>query len=252
MLTRESRTEAYWFYFSTMPRFVASMAGMYFAPMFLLVLVVSEFRTVFQLTVVLFTVALSSLGFGLFMWFFLGKGRAESLKQRRNAHDQVEASRHMFAFDARYEPASSASAERAFVLRSWRDLRRPNLIAIPGLLVLGLVASRFAPDSVAAYACYALFGLSVVQPILFYFLRSSAAANQARKYPVRSIRLSDDGCSVSTPDGSKFLPWLKVVCVWHAADHLLLVVGPFGALAIPNASLPPGAEGFIESALARQ
>jgi hypothetical protein len=152
----------------------------------------------------------------------------------------------MFEFEVHYDPKSASAAERAFLIRSWRQLRRLNLMAIPALLVLALVAARLAPDSWASRFFWAMFALAIAHPLVMLVLRPWAAGRYAVKVPVRRVSLSPDGLTIQTGEHPSTIGWQRIKYVWHEAGSLIFVLGAFGSVAIPSASLPSGAREYIE------
>ena len=83
-----------------------------------------------------------------------------------------------------------------------------------------------------------------------YFARPIAAAKMARQHPLRHIRLGSEGISVRIGERESTLPWTRFRFVWDVGGYLVLVLNPYAGLAIPKASMPVGAQQFIEQSIA--
>lgn len=152
----------------------------------------------------------------------------------------------MYSFDAHYEQTSAIRAERAFVVRSFRELRPWSTFGPP--VVLAVVVSAGTVFEAPAWFLL-LFGVllagSVLTPLYFYVARPLAAGKLARQHPVRRVALSSEAISVDVQGRSVSVHWSRIEHIWLAEDHLILVLGRFAAISIPQSSLSAGSMEFI-------
>jgi hypothetical protein len=152
----------------------------------------------------------------------------------------------MYSFDALYDEEGSARAERAFFVRSVRELRPWSTFGPP--VFLSVVAA--IGTAVGAPGWFLMFFggflvASVLFPLFFFFARPAAAARLARKHPIRHISMSEQEFSVRMGEHNTSIPWARVRHIWTAPGYTLLVVGEFACVSVPVASLPAGAHEFI-------
>ena len=179
-------------------------------------------------------------GFGLH--FILGQIRHASTRS------STQTLGNMHAFDAHYDEEGAARAERAFFLRSVRQLRSWSTFGPPAFLALVVTAGSV----LGAPAWFLLsFGValvtSVLMPVFFYFARPRAAAKLAREHPVRHISLSVEACTVVVGEHKAVVAWARIRHIWEGPGYLLLVLGKFTVISIPLSSLPFGAHEFIRA-----
>jgi hypothetical protein len=156
----------------------------------------------------------------------------------------------MYSFDAHYDEEGASKAERTFFIRSVRELRPWSTFGPPVVLsVVVAVGSALGAPGWFLVMFGALLIASVFLPLFFYFARSAAAANLARKHPVRHISLSEDGFTVRVGEQDTAVSWGRVRHVWASPGYTLLVLDKFVCVSVPVASLPPGAHEFIEKAV---
>jgi len=153
-----------------------------------------------------------------------------------------------YTFDAVYDAAAAAQAERAFYVRSIWELRRFMTFAPPVVLSVA-VAAGLALGSSTWYVVFmsAFLGCSVLGPIFFYVARPLAARRWALECPIRRINLTPEAIQVSSGQRTANIPWRHVKHVWDAGDYMLLVFGRFAAFGLPKGSLPEGANDFIRA-----
>ena len=158
----------------------------------------------------------------------------------------------MFEFDAHFDEAGVSAAERAFFLRSIRRLRFSSTFIAPPLLAVLAAAGyilRLSNWFVVIFGV--LFAFSLLFPLFMYFARPLAAAKDVRRYPVRHVRLTADGVSITVNDSGVTLPWTRFKLAWDLGAHVALVLSPFFAIILPKASLPVGAQQFIEQSIGK-
>ncbi len=155
----------------------------------------------------------------------------------------------MYSFDAHYDQEGSAQAERTFLVRSARELR-PWATFGPPVFLSVVVAVGLATGAPGWFLLS--FGgflvASVLLPLFFYIARPAAAAQLARKHPVRHFSLSEEGFTVRTGEHSAVVSWTRVRHIWVSPGYTLLVLGKFACVSVPVASLPAGAHEFIKRA----
>ena len=156
----------------------------------------------------------------------------------------------MHSFDAHYDEEGSARAERAFFVRSARELRPWSTFGLPALLsVVVTVATAMAAPAWFLLSSGLLLVGSVLIPVFSYFTRSRAAAKLARENPVRRVNLSTHALTIIAGEQSVVVEWSRIFRIWHAHGYTLLVVDKYTAVSIPDSSMPSGAREFIESAV---
>ena len=155
----------------------------------------------------------------------------------------------MYSFDAHYDEEGSARAERTFFVRSVRELRPWSTFGPP--VALSVVVAVGSATGAPGWFLL-LFGgflvASVLLPLFFYIARPAAAAQLARKHPVRHITLSEEGLTVRTGEHNMVVSWTRVRHVWASPGYTLLVLGKSVCVSVPVASLPAGAREFIQTA----
>lgn len=153
-----------------------------------------------------------------------------------------------YSFDAVYDAAAAAQAERAFYVRSIWELRRLMTFAPPVVFSVA-VAAGLALGSSTWFVIFmsAMLGCSVLGPIFFYFARPLGARRWALEHPIRRINLTPEEIQVSSGQRTDNIPWRHVKHVWDAGDYVLLVFGPFATFGLPKGSLPEGANDFIRA-----
>lgn len=158
----------------------------------------------------------------------------------------------MFAFEATYDEAGAAEAERAFHVRSVLELRRWQTFG-PPCFFAAAVAVGLSVDAPSWFVTFfAVFlVLSVVGPLVFFVARPVAAGRLARKYPVRHVSLTQEAVEITAGGQKAVVAWPRIKSVWDTGDYLLLVLGKFGSISVPRKSLPPGASEFIYAAAGR-
>lgn len=156
----------------------------------------------------------------------------------------------IFEFDAHFDEATARVAERAFLVRSARELRVFETFVAPVLLGATAIAAHFFRFE--AWVVY-LFGtfaaMAAAVPVVMYFLRPAAAAPFARQHPVRQFRLTPDGLTLTTGERARTVPWQRIIAAWDTGQSLLLILGPHVSLALPKAAMPEGAAGFIQESI---
>jgi hypothetical protein len=153
-------------------------------------------------------------------------------------------------FDATYDAEGAASAERAFYVRSVRELRCLSTVGPPIVLSL-LVTVGFALGApiwfVAFFAVFLV--LSILGPVFFYVARPLGAKRYALKHPVRRITLTPQSVQIAVGEQTASIAWAQVKHVWEAGEYVLLVLGKFASVSIPKGSLPPGASEFTRTSV---
>lgn len=157
----------------------------------------------------------------------------------------------MYAFEALHEEDSAARAERAFYVRSVTELRRAATFTPPIFFaaVVGSAVALGAPGWFVGFLATFLM-LSVVGPLAFYIARPIMAKKLARKYPVRTVRLSSEAIEIIVGTHTTAVIWNRIKHVWETNEHILLVLGKFGCIALPRRNLPEGAIEFMRKAVA--
>jgi hypothetical protein len=153
-------------------------------------------------------------------------------------------------FDATYDAAGAARAERAFYVRSVRELH-PYLTFAPPVGYSVFVAACLALSaSVWLVAFFAvLLSLSVLGPLFFYVARPLKAKRLALKYPVRRITLTPQSMQIAVGGQTADIAWGRIKHVWDEGEYLLLVVNKFMSVSIPKRSLPPGGGELIRASV---
>jgi len=152
----------------------------------------------------------------------------------------------VYNFDATYDEAGAAHAERLFFLRSISELRRWTTFGPPVLLAAGFAAAAaFGASSWVTILLSILLALSIAGPVFLFVARPIAVKRLARKYPVRRVVLTFSAIEITAEGRQSVVPWQRIKHVWSAGEYLLLVLGKFGYVSIPRHSLPPGANEFI-------
>jgi hypothetical protein len=155
----------------------------------------------------------------------------------------------MYSFDAHYDEEGAARAERTFFVRSVRELRPWSTFAPPVFFsVVVAVGSAVGAPGWFLLSFGGFLVASVLLPLFFYFATPAAAAQLARKHPVRNISISEEALKVRTGEHNAIVPWSRVRHVWAAPGYTLLVLGKFTCISIPVASLPAGAHELIHRA----
>ncbi len=156
----------------------------------------------------------------------------------------------MHSFDAHYDDKGAARAERAFFVRSAKELRPWSTFGIPALLaVLATVAlSTSAPVSLVLI-CGLMLIVSILMPVFSYFARSHQAAKLAREAPVRRVTLSEHSLMIDMNQQRAVVEWTRILHVWRAHGYTFLVIDETTAVSIPDASMPAEARLFIETAV---
>jgi len=156
----------------------------------------------------------------------------------------------MYSFDAHYDEEGAARAERTFFVRSVRELRPWSTFGPPVFLsVVVAVASVMGAPGWFLLSFGAFLVASVLLPLFFYFAPPAAAAQLARKHPVRNISISEEALVVRAGEHKAVIAWTRVRHVWAAPGYTLLVLGKYACVSIPDASLPAGAHEFIHRAV---
>jgi hypothetical protein len=153
-------------------------------------------------------------------------------------------------FDATYDAAGAARAERAFYVRSVRELH-PFITFSPPVGFSVFVAAGLAlsaPSWFVAFFAVSL-SLSVLGPLFFYVARPLKAKRLALKYPVRRITLTPQSIQIAVGGQTADIAWGRIKHVWDAGEYLLLVVNKFMSLSIPKRSLPPGGSELIRASV---
>jgi hypothetical protein len=156
----------------------------------------------------------------------------------------------IFEFDVHFDEAGARIAERAFLVRSTRELRFFETFVAPVLLgVAAIAAYYFRFDGWVVYFFGTFAVIATALPVVMYFLRPAAAARFVRQHPVRQFRLTPDGLTITTSERAQSIPWRRIVAAWDAGPSLLLILGPHASLALPKASMPEGAADFIQESI---
>jgi hypothetical protein len=131
-----------------------------------------------------------------------------------------------------------------FWMRSLRELRLGSVLAPPLFLAFAtvfLTKIGVDPSTVFFFALFTL--LSLLSPFKSLLTSRRLAANQARRFPERTLRLGNEGIAAGAADEG--LAWSNVARVWEFDDQLTLVLHPFMAIQIPKADLPDAARALI-------
>jgi len=156
----------------------------------------------------------------------------------------------MIEYTAHYDPSKAAAAERAFFLRSIRELRLKSTLLPPiGLLVMLAIGSALGIPSWVRWSLVVFLFLAIAGPLFFYVARPLSMASQARKYPDRRVRLSPDGIFIRLAEREFDLPWHRFTRHWECGPYVALVVSPFAAVYLPKAGTPPDALALIDVSL---
>ncbi len=154
----------------------------------------------------------------------------------------------MHSFDAHYDEKGAARAERAFFVRSAKELRPWTTFGIPALLaVLATIASSVSAPVSLVLACGLLLIVSILMPVFSYFLRSHQASKLAQEAPVRHVTLSEQALTIDVNRQRIVIEWTRIMRVWRAHGYTLLVIDKMTAVTIPDASIPAEARTFIET-----
>ena len=157
---------------------------------------------------------------------------------------------YTFEYEALFFEAGARAAERLFFLRSIRWLRFWSTIGPPLFFGASTIVFYFwIGDTWSVRLFGAIFVLSLLSPVCFYFARSAAAARMARQAPVRRVRMNSAGLSVETSGNEVTILWNQFRCVWDCENYLLLVIGPYGSLNLPKQGMPVGAQEFIKQSI---
>jgi len=156
----------------------------------------------------------------------------------------------VYTFDATYDAEGAATAERAFYVRSVRELRRFSTFGPPVVFSLFVAVGLALGAPTWFVACLSVFLLqSVIGPIFFYVARPLAAKRYALKHPVRRITLTPQSVQIAVNENAASIDWVQVKHVWDAGEYVLLVLGKFASVSIPKRSLPAGAREFIRASV---
>ena len=129
-------------------------------------------------------------------------------------------------FDATYDAAGAASAERAFCVRSVRELR-PFLTLGPPIACSVVVAACLALSGPVLLVAYftSLLILSVLGEFFFYVARPLKAKRLALKYPVRRITFTPQSVQIAVGGQTANIAWSRIKHVWDAGAYVLLNCG---------------------------
>ena len=156
----------------------------------------------------------------------------------------------MFEFEAPVDEVGIRAAERAFFLRSLRQLRFIQTFVAPPLFgTMALAGYYFHVGAWFVVVFAAFFALSVLFPVYMFFARPAAAAKVARQTPLRHVVLTSEAITISVNDHKGTLPWKRFRAVWDVGDYLLLVLTPYAAIHLQKASIPAGAQAFMEHSM---
>jgi hypothetical protein len=155
-----------------------------------------------------------------------------------------------FQFEAHVDESTARAAERAFLVRSMRELRVFESLIAPVLLgATAIAAYYFRFDAWVVYFFGTFAAIAAALPLVMFFLRPAAAGRFARQHPVRQFRLSPSGLGVTAGERTQTIPWQRIIAAWDAGESLLLILGPHASLALPKAALPEGAADFIRESI---
>ncbi|MEA3152607.1 MAG: YcxB-like protein, partial [Betaproteobacteria bacterium] len=151
-------------------------------------------------------------------------------------------------YSAQVEAAQIATAERAFYIRSLRELQFWWTVVPPIAFAIALfigVALQAAPYFFWVFGVFLV--LSVARPILFLLLRPVAVAAHARKFPDRRVRIDERAIHITTGGRESSMPWAKVRRIWDTENYTLVVLNPLMALHLPKKGMPDGTLEFISA-----
>jgi len=155
----------------------------------------------------------------------------------------------LFAFDATYREAEAANAERAFLRRSTKELRRLyNLTFLVVLPLLLASAYIFKAPSWVSYALVLFIVASFALPLFFYFARPAEAKRLARRFPIRHVEIGPQGVGVTAGGKRGVVPWTQIRHVWTIGDSVFLVLSAYIVVTIPRHQLPEGAYDYVLAA----
>ncbi len=153
----------------------------------------------------------------------------------------------MHSFDAHYDEKGAARAERAFFVRSAKELRPWSTFGVPALLAVLAAASVAVSAPVwLCLSCGVLLVISILMPVFSYFARSLRAARLAREKPVRHVTLSTRTLTIDMTPQRVVIEWSRVLHVWRAHGYTLFVIDRLTAVSIPDVSIPDAARTFID------
>jgi hypothetical protein len=155
----------------------------------------------------------------------------------------------VYAFDVTYSEVEAATAARAFMRRSIRELRGSFNFAVLVVLPLLLAAAlAFSAPSWVVFALLAFLIASITGEVFFYLARPAEAKRLARKFPIRHFELGRKGVEMTVGGKSGLLPWTRIRHVWTTGDAVLLVLSAYSVLTIPLRQLPEGAYDYMLAA----
>ena len=155
-------------------------------------------------------------------------------------------------FEVHSNEADAMGAQREFWLRSVRELRLGSVAMAPVVAAFyTAVTLKLFPDSLVAIFLGFMTALSVVMPLVLFFVGRRGAADMARRFPHRRILVGANGISVTMGEVTEALGWSSFPRVWEMDRTLALVLHPYVAILLPRAQVPPAAREIITRAVAR-
>ena len=155
------------------------------------------------------------------------------------------------SFEVTYDPDNAARAERAFHVRSVLELRRLPTFGPPVAFTVFVAGGLLLGAPAWFLAFFATWlALFVLGPVVFHLARPLAAKRRALAHPRRQITLSQQSIDIRGDRGqSAHIEWRRIKHVWETSDDLLLVLGKFASISIPQRSLPEGAGESIRASV---
>ena len=158
----------------------------------------------------------------------------------------------MFEYVAYFDEVGAKATERAFFLRSTRELRLWITILPPTFLAIVVTTGCLMEGPIWFVVFFgALLILSLLNPVFFYVVRPLVFAAAAKKYPSRRIRLHREGISVNFDDRDVEALWQGFRYVWDFGEYLVLVASPYVGIHLPKRGMPDGALEFIKESIDR-
>jgi hypothetical protein len=155
----------------------------------------------------------------------------------------------VFAFDVTYREEEAANAERAFLRRSIRELRRLYNVTFFVIVPLLLVSAYlFKAPGWVSYVLIGYLCAASALSIFFYFARPAEAKRLARRFPIRHVELGPDGVGVTAGEKRGLVSWTQIRRVWTIGDSVFLVLGAYLVLTFPRHQLPEGAYDYMLAA----
>jgi hypothetical protein len=144
----------------------------------------------------------------------------------------------VYAFSVTYRGDEAARAERAFRLRSARELRTFYYLSELAVLIAFATSLFLGAPSWVKYTLGVLILVSIVGETFFYFACPAEARRLARRYPNRHITIEDDSLCVAAGGGTARVPWAHIRHVWTNDESVMLVLSPFQMVSIPRTQFP--------------